>query len=45
VSSLGLATTAGKQALWLNGRNLDLLDTFDLLGDPALRINLTPAIN
>lgn len=37
---LGAATTAGKQALWSTGRNLDLLDTFDLLGDPALRINL-----
>lgn len=37
---LGTATTAGKQALWSTGVNLDLLDTFDLLGDPALRINL-----
>lgn len=37
---LGLATAAGKQALWSTGSNLDLLDTFDLLGDPALRINL-----
>lgn len=37
---LGVATTAGKQALWSTGANLDLLDTFDLLGDPALRINL-----
>jgi hypothetical protein len=40
VRVLGLATAAGKQALWSAGRNLDLLDTFDLLGDPALRINL-----
>lgn len=43
VRTLGLATSAGKQALWSSGRNLDLLDTFDLLGDPALRINLQPA--
>jgi len=40
VRTLGLATAAGKQALWASGRNLDLMDTFDLLGDPALRINL-----
>jgi hypothetical protein len=40
VRILGLATAAGKQALWNTGRNLDLLDTFDLLGDPAMRINL-----
>lgn len=43
VRTLGLATAAGKQALWSTGRNLDLMDTFDLLGDPALRINLQPA--
>ncbi len=42
VRTLGLATAAGKQALWSTGRNLDLMDTFDLLGDPALRINLQP---
>ncbi|MFZ2487209.1 MAG: C25 family cysteine peptidase [Anaerolineae bacterium] len=41
--TLGLATAAGKQALWASGNHLDLLDTFDLLGDPALRINLQPA--
>lgn len=40
VRTLGLATAAGKLALWASGRNLDLMDTFDLLGDPALRINL-----
>lgn len=40
VRVLGLATAAGKQTLWSAGRNLDLLDTFDLLGDPALRVNL-----
>ena len=37
---LGLATAAGKQSLWVSGRNLDLLDTFDLLGDPALNMQL-----
>lgn len=42
VRTLGVATAAGKQALWASGRNLDLMDTFDLLGDPALRINLQP---
>jgi hypothetical protein len=45
VRTLGLATAAGKQTLWNSGRNLDLMDTFDLLGDPALRINLQPATN
>lgn len=44
VRTLGLATAAGKQNLWITGQNLDLLDTFDLLGDPALRINLRPAV-
>lgn len=45
VRTLGLATAAGKQNLWATGQNLDLLDTFDLLGDPALRINLSAAAN
>jgi hypothetical protein len=45
VRALGLATSAGKQALWTSGRNLDLMDTFDLLGDPALHINLQPTLN
>jgi hypothetical protein len=45
IRTLGLATAAGKQALWASGRNLDLMDTFDLLGDPALRINLQPTTN
>lgn len=40
VRTLGLATAAGKQSLWNSGRNLDLLDTFDLLGDPALTMQL-----
>lgn len=41
---LGAAILAGKLAL-LNSpppRALDLLDTYTLLGDPALRVNLTP---
>jgi hypothetical protein len=45
VRTLGLATAAGKQTLWAAGHSLDLLDTFDLLGDPALRINLQPVPN
>jgi hypothetical protein len=40
VRTLGLATAAGKQYLWATGANLDLLDTFDLLGDPALALTL-----
>lgn len=42
VRTLGLATAAGKQALWSTGVSPDLLETFDLLGDPALHINLQP---
>ena len=39
VRSVGLAAVAGKQYLWNNGpHHDDLLDTFGLLGDPALRI-------
>jgi hypothetical protein len=42
VRQIGLATTAGKVNLWLNGGggNLDLIDTFDLLGDPATRLQI-----
>lgn len=40
VTVLGLAAVAGKQDLWRNGRSLDLLDTFGLLSDPALRLSL-----
>jgi hypothetical protein len=36
---LGAATLAGKLQLLSTGRNLDLLDTFTLFGDPALQIN------
>lgn len=45
IRNLGLATAAGKQGLWAVGLYRDLIDTFDLLGDPALRINLQPAVN
>jgi len=38
---VGEATLAGKLALAGGGQSLDLLDTFVLLGDPALRINRT----
>ena len=39
IRSVGLATDAGKLYLWTNGpHHDDLLDTFGLLGDPALRI-------
>ena len=43
ISRLGVATTAGKVYLAQNatpGKYLDLLDTYLLLGDPALRIPL-----
>jgi hypothetical protein len=39
VDAVGEATLAGKLALVANGQNLDLVDTFILLGDPALRLN------
>jgi hypothetical protein len=43
VERLGDATDAGKQYLWdnSNGAYHDLLDTYVLLGDPALKINLS----
>jgi hypothetical protein len=41
VSTLGQATWAGKLSLAATGQHLDLLDTFTLLGDPALRLNRT----
>lgn len=37
-TTIGEATTAGKLRLWSTGSNLDLLDTYLLFGDPALRI-------
>jgi hypothetical protein len=39
--TLGEAALAGKLALVANGQDLDLLDTFTLLGDPALRLDRT----
>lgn len=41
VSTLGQATWAGKLSLATAGTNLDLIDTFTLLGDPALQPNRT----
>ncbi|MCJ7551618.1 MAG: C25 family cysteine peptidase [Anaerolineae bacterium] len=41
VSTVGQATLAGKLSLVAAGQNYDLLDTFTLLGDPALRPNRT----
>jgi len=40
VGTVGEATLAGKLALVTSGQNLDLLDTFTLLGDPAMALNL-----
>jgi hypothetical protein len=43
VQTVGLATQAGKAALFAIGASPDLLDTYVLFGDPALRIsNPTP---
>lgn len=39
VDTLGEATQAGKLQLWSANQHLDLLDTYVLLGDPALRLN------
>jgi hypothetical protein len=36
--TLGEATNAGKLKLWATGGNLELLDTYLLFGDPALRL-------
>ncbi len=45
LTRVGLATMAGKQYLWQQDglTHKDLLDTFGLLGDPALQIALLPA--
>lgn len=43
VDTIGQATLAGKIALAATGQDLDLLDTFTLLGDPATRFNRTIA--
>jgi hypothetical protein len=37
---VGLAADAGKAELWSTGQSYDLLDTFVLLADPAMRLNL-----
>ncbi len=36
--TLGEGTAAGKLKLWTTGANLDLLDTYLLFGDPAMRM-------
>ena len=41
VDRVGEATLLGKMALAATGQNLDLLDTFTLLGDPATRFSRT----
>ena len=41
VGTVGEATLAGKLALVASGQHLDLLDTFTLLGDPAMALNMT----
>ena len=38
---LGAATLAGKMELYATGSHQELLDTFTLFGDPALKMNLT----
>lgn len=40
---VGEATTAGKLNLWAAAGNHDLLDTYILFGDPALRVNALDA--
>jgi uncharacterized repeat protein (TIGR01451 family) len=40
---LGEATMAGKLQVWATGGNLDLIDTYTLFGDPALRIHALDA--
>jgi hypothetical protein len=39
-SRLGWAAQAGKLALYASGQNYDLIDTFTVFGDPALRLSL-----
>ena len=41
VNTVGQATLVGKLSLAATGQNLDLLNTYVLLGDPALRFNRT----
>lgn len=39
---LGQAASAGKLSLWGSGSNLDLIDTFLMFGDPAMKVHATP---
>jgi hypothetical protein len=41
MTNLGAAILAGKTKLYASGFHQDLLDTFNLLGDPALDMNFT----
>jgi len=43
VARLGPATVAGKLALWATGTNEDLVHTYTVFGDPALRLRVPPA--
>jgi hypothetical protein len=43
VRELGLAAVAGKVNLWQANRSLDLVDTFGLLADPALKLHVMGA--
>jgi hypothetical protein len=40
---LGPAATDAKLALWAGGRHLDLIETYTVFGDPALRLPLADA--
>ncbi len=40
-TKLGMATLAGKMELFATGFHLDILDTYILFGDPALKMNFT----
>ncbi len=42
VETLGQATTAGELALFATNADLDLLDTYLLFGDPAMRVPAPP---
>jgi hypothetical protein len=42
VSRLGPATLAGKVALYNSGQDYDLIHTFTVFGDPALRLPVLP---
>jgi uncharacterized repeat protein (TIGR01451 family) len=42
-ADLGHSTISGKMRVWVTGANLDLVDTYLLFGDPALRLNVQQA--